>query len=417
MKNIPKKHIVVLGAGFGGTYTMKALHKQFHGRDDIEITLVNDTNYFLFTPLLHEVATGALHPDNVVEPIRKVITCCLKDLIVTSVSHVSFKDKVVHTTSGKISYDYLVMALGAETNFFNIPGAEEHSFTLKSMDDAMAIKRQFIRSLEEATDITDKEERQKLLTFTIIGGGPTGIELAAETAEFFYHTFAKYYPKELIDEVRICVIQRGETILQQFSPVLQKKALTILKKKKVEILLNHAVEKVDSNSVYITGGKKIYTKTPIWVAGVKPTNVTIDKEGLQNSRGCFVVNQGLQLLNDPHVYVIGDMAHCEDPITKKGLPALAQVAVQQGVFVAKNIKRHIEGKDPIPLKIKLRGMLVSLGEWRAAGQVGALHFTGRIAWWMWRTIYLTKLLSWKKKFQVAADWTIQLFTSRDISDV
>ncbi len=409
-------HIVVLGAGFGGIYTVKRLHKHFHKQGNVKITIVNNTNYFLFTPLLHEVATGAIHEQHIVESIRKVFTCCPIDITIATVKSIDPDTKTIHTDTGTISYDYVVVALGSDTAFFNTPGAEELCFTLKSLEDAKTLKSHYVEIMDAAAKAKTQEEQQALLTVAIIGAGPTGVELATETAELFFDTFPAYYPKELIDRFRLVLIQRDHDILLMFDEVIRKKATAILAKNKVEVLCNTSVVSVSEQGIMLSTGEHIPTHTPIWVAGIQAQKLTIGQE-TPNRRGCFVVGPTLQLANDANIFVIGDMAHCEDRNTKQPFPALAQVAVKQGIHAADTIAQLIQGKPATAFHMKLAGLLVSLGQWNAAGQIGKMHMTGKLTWWLWRTIYVSKLLSTRKKFQVIIDWTLHLFSKRDISNI
>lgn len=410
-----KTRILVLGAGFAGTYALKRLHKRLHKRKHVEITVVNDTNYFLFTPLLHEVATGAIKPNNILEPIRKVFTCCHISVRVGNVRAVDTKQKEVLVNEEKIGYDYLIMAMGSETNYFGTAGAAEHCFTLKSLDDALDLKGHYISLMDRAATMSDREARRNLLHTVIIGAGPTGVELAAETAELFFHSFSKYYPQDIIDDVAITLVQRGSDVLPAFDPYVRRKALETLERNGVDVMLNTAVDAVGPSSVHLSSGNTITTHTAIWVAGIKAASFDINAE--KNSRGCLVVGPTLQLIGHKDVFVVGDLAYCENPHTKRGMPALAQVAVAQGELAADNILALMQDAPLKHIHVKLKGMLVSLGQWRAAAEIGKIHFSGRFAWWMWRTVYLSKLLSWRKRLQVAVDWTIELFAPRDISNV
>ncbi len=417
MKQSDKKtRIVILGAGFGGVYAFKKLHKIFHGNKNIELVIVNASNYFLFTPLLHEVATGGISPENVTEPLRKVLGCCLVDLYLGEVTRVDMKKKRVDTTVGTIAYDYLLMALGSTTEFFDTVGAEENSFTLKNLSDALRLKNHFITTIERASKVTDREERKKMLRITIVGGGPTGVELAAETAELFYNTFGEFYPKEVIEDVNIVLIQRGKELIPMFPESVRKRAVKELQKDGIHIRLNTAVHSVTKEGIRTADGEVLYTHTVVWVAGVTPNRVDINGNITKNTRGCIMVSPTMQVAGHPEVCVIGDMAHCPGPDGVDPLPAMAQVAVAQGQKVAENIAAMIRGQKLQSMNYHSKGMLISLGEWMAAGDVRGFHFSGKIAWWVWRTVYLTKLISWQKKLQVAVDWTIDLFSPRDISE-
>lgn len=405
--------IVVVGGGFGGVYALKELHKYTHKHTHIRLTIVNTTNYFLFTPLLHEVATGGMRADNIVEPLRNVFTCCPLTIHVAKAEHISFEKKEITTNSGSISYDYLILAAGAHTSFFNTPGAEANAYTMKSIDDALRFRGRCVANIEKAMHEKDKEKRLALLHVVIIGGGPTGVEMAAETAELFFDTMPRYYPADILRDMRITLVQRMDTLLPGFDPRVQKVSLDVLEKKGVTVLRNTAVEKIENTDVYLNTGNILHTHLPLWVAGIEANTISSDTQTEKNPKQCLFIEKNMRLKNLDDVFVIGDMSYCEG----QPFPALAQVATQQGHAVAKNVIATIHGRPLENMHIKIKGSLVSLGQWRAAGMIGPVFIHGRIAWWIWRTVYLFKVLSPKKRFQIAVDWTVHLFSKRDISDI
>lgn len=410
-----KKRIVILGAGFGGVYVYKHLHKVFHHDPDVELVMVNQTNYFLFTPLLHEVATGSIGPENIVEPIRKVLGCCLADLHVTEVESISLKKKYVETLHGRIDYDYLVVGLGATNNFFAVPGAAENCFTLKNIKDALHIKNRCIDLCEESLHIDDENERKKMLRIVIIGGGATGVELAAEMIELFHHTLEKYFcNKSIRRDAEIVLVHRDAELLPMFSEKLRKKSQQVLTKKGIKVMLNTEVVRVDNQGVHLKNGDVLETHTAIWTAGIMPTPVNLDVK-VKNKNGSIPVEMTLNMKDYPEVFVIGDMAGYIDPHTQKPLPALAQVAFRQSDFVASNIIRSLQNRPLLEFHYKHTASMISLGQWMALGEIAKFSFSGHLAWWMWRTIYLSKLISWQKKLKVAGNWTLNLFSPRDIS--
>ncbi len=406
--------IIIVGAGFGGIYTLKRLHELFHGNTNIQITLVNEKNYFLFTPLLHEIATGGINPENVIEPIRKILGCCLHTLCFGKAHGVDLEKNRLATTIESLSYDYLVLAPGAETNFYDTPGAKDHSFSLKTLDDAIRFKNHCISLIEQASQIKDRSIRKNTLHFVVVGGGPTGVELVAEMQEFLKGTFSKYYPKDVIDDISITLIQKASELLPQFSKSLRTKSFEVLKRKGINVRLETKVSRVTQNNIEINGGSILNTSTVAWVAGVQPVKLAFTPSVEQNENGKLEVNQYLQLGKYPNVYAIGDIALVK---SDRGnyLPSLAQVAVQEAYSVAENIKRQINKQILKPFVYKNAGSLVSLGQWMAVGEISRFVLSGHLTWWIWRTTYLSKLISWQKKVKVAIDWTINTFSPRDIS--
>lgn len=404
----PKK-ILILGAGFAGVQVMSNLRRSLNQPADI--VLVNETNYFLFTPLLHEVATGGLFPENVTMPLRPLAKKCGTKFIQARIKLINLNKKSVLTTAGSLDYDYLVMALGGTTNFYQVPGAEKHSLTLKDLPDTLAIKSRIVQAFEEAS-VLSPADRVGLLTFTIVGGGPTGVGLAAEISDFILDAFKPYYPARLLAEAKIIILQKDNYILPQFSTQLRSRCLEELVKKGVAVRLNEAVTTISASDVTLMSGEVINSRNVIWTAGIKPNEVKMSPSP-EAVKGRLKVDQFFRLPEFPEVYVLGDLAYFEQD--GQSLPMLAQVAHKAGKNVAANLGRVLAGWLPVPFKYRHAGTLISLGSWWAAGEIGFAHFHGRFAWWLWRTIYLSKMPTWSKKLQIALDWTIDLFTARDLS--
>lgn len=415
--NAKPTRVVILGAGFGGVYAFKRLHSIFHRDPSVKLILVNSRNYFLFTPLLHEVATGGVSRENIVEPLRKVLGCCLAEFYLAEAKRVDLREKRVITTCGDLDYDYLILALGAETNFYGTPGAEERSFGLKSLEDAVRLKNHFIKKFEESSTVRKLERLDAKLRFVVVGGGPTGVELAAEMAEMFYETFRAYYRDHFFhDKIKITLVQRQQELLSHFSKKVRAKSLEVLRKKGVDVKLGVRVERIGDGLVELSNGERIKTETVIWVAGVKPREISFDQNVEQGTQGKIKVNEFLQMHGWPEVFIVGDLAEFLGKDGKK-LPALAQVATKEGENVAENIARMMQGKPLYPFLYSHAGDLISLGQWMAVAEIKKFSFWGHFAWWLWRTVYLSKLISFPKKIKVAVDWTINLFMPRDISEL
>lgn len=414
MRSKPVSHIVIVGAGFGGVYTYARLHRLLHAKREVRITLVNRTNYFLFTPLLHEVATGGISPENIVQPLRDILNCSCGVFLCADVQNIQFKKKEIHTSRGILSYDMLVLAPGAETNFFGVQGAEKYAFQLKSLPDAIRLKNQIIASVEAASGITDEALLASLLSFVIVGGGATGVELAGEISDFCYGTLSRYYPYARIrDRVRVTLVQSAPELVPQFPVALRELSAQAMKKKHVDVRLNTTVTAIEEHAVILSTGERIETDTPIWVAGVKPVETPCDDASVRDARGCYSTNATLQLTGYKEVFVLGDCVG----IHGVPMPQLAQVATQQAAFVAENINRAMRGEPLKTFSYRSSGVLISLGEHYAAGQIGNLIFSGMFCWWLWRTVYLSKLHGFRRKLKVALDWTFDLFLPRDISKI
>ncbi len=409
-----KKKVLILGGGFGGLYAYKGLYKYFK-HDDIDITIVNRTNYFLFTPLLHEVATGSVAHHQVVESLRQIIYKNRDILHVADVISVDCNRHIVKTSITDLPYDILILALGATTNFFNAKGAEENCLVLKDLHDAIKIRTMLIESFEKASEIRNENERRKELSFAIIGGGATGVELVSETADLFLDTFLKYY-KERINhsDISLHLINAGPDVLGPFHPRLRKKALRVLRRSGINVRLNTTVKEVREDGLVLGNDEFLPVRHKVWTAGVKPNIPTFTHPITQDQGGRMIVNQFLQIPDCPNVFVLGDMASIKG-VDGKPLPMLAQVAVKQGFHTGLNIKRLLTNKPLAPFSYKSKGELASVGQWHAVANIGGIKFSGAIAWFLWRTIYLFKFLSKSKQVKIAVDWTMNIFYPRDIT--
>lgn len=417
--------ILIVGNGFGGMYALKKLRKIYtrSKKQKIKISVVGVKDYFLFTPLLHEVATGGIKSRNIIEPIRKSLNGCFDELYVGEANLINLKEKSVEIseksdenkpTVKKLFYDLLVLAPGSTTNFYDIPGAEKYSLTLKSLEDAKKIKNRCITQMENASQEKNREKRKKMLAFVVVGGGATGVEITAELYEFLKKTFSHHYPIDVIADISIKLIQKAPELLPQFGVKLRQKSLEALQKKGVEVFLGAGVVKVNEESVVLDSGITIFTENVIWVAGIKPANLKFDEIVPKLPDGRIMVNEYLQLENHKEVFIIGDVSAFKIKNTGMYVPALAQATVDEAKSVAKNIELRLGGKPTKEFVYRHTGDLVSLGYGMAIGQIANFEFSGKITWWIWRTVYLSKIISWKKKIRIAVEWTIDLFCSRDI---
>lgn len=417
MNQNTKKKILILGAGFGGLYAYRSLYDHFN-KHDIDVTIVNKTNYFLFTPLLHEVATGGLSEGSVVESIQHFLAKNGDVIHIADVLSLDPKEKIVTTSLEKLPYDILVIALGASTQFFDTPGAQENSLVLKDLNDAVKMRGSIIDAFQKASVLKDDKARKSALSFVVVGGGPTGVELAAEMAEFIHNTLTDYYQDSIsCDDISITLVNQGPELLSPFPPVLRQKALSILKNKKINVLLNTGVKEVFPNEVLISSGERIDSAYTIWTAGVKPNTEIFNGVLDMNKGGRIIVDKNLHTTNFSEIFAIGDVSFVKENENSTPLPMTAQVASRQGDHVAKNISSLIEGSTLVPFEFESKGEMASLGRFQGLANVFGMSFTGAIAWFMWRTVYLFKFISNFKKIRVAFDWTMNLFFSRDITKI
>ncbi|MDO8676091.1 MAG: NAD(P)/FAD-dependent oxidoreductase [Candidatus Azambacteria bacterium] len=410
-----KKKIVILGAGFGGLFALKSIYKYVKNWQDYDILIIDKKNYFVFTPLLHEVATGGIDPGDIVFPIRDLAKGGTEHLEAEVLSVDTLK-KSVTTSKGEIFYDYLVAALGAGTNFFGVPGAAEHAFTLKNIDDARRLKNHLIHIFDEANSEIDIEKKRDILRIVFIGGGATGVELAAEVAEFLKEIKEKY-PNISSDALEFYLIEAGDKLLSVFHPAFSEKALKILIKKGFKVIFKDPCAKIDSNSVTCVSLNTIKSRTVIWTSGVLPSQIAITPEP-ERQKGRIVVEPALNLKNFPEVFILGDQAAVADK-NFGILPTSAQVATEEGWFVGKNVERFISKKPLKDFHYKHRGDLVSVGKRRAFAQIGRsfLRFDGFAAWFIWRLNYLTKMPGFSKKIRLFFDWLLYIVSKRDIAEI
>jgi NADH:ubiquinone reductase (H+-translocating) len=405
------KNIVIVGGGFGGIYTYKTLRSLSLPRD-VKLTLIDQKNHFLFTPLLPEVAMGGLDQHNVVEPLREIIQG--RDTFVQgTLKQISETEKKIILEDGsEISFDVLILGLGAKTFFFNTPGAEEFSFTLKSLDDAVVLRNHTIDIFEEASRENNSQLKEKLLRFVIVGGGPTGVELAGEAADFMFSTLDKLHNNIHKKEIDIVLVNAAPKLVGMFQEKLQSYAQLALRKVGVRVLNGVMVTGVDAEGIVFKDGTRLDSKTVVWAAGVSPQSFVC--ETLRFDKGRVCVNESLQTKEHKNIFVVGDMSFIENPEAKI-YPQTAQVAKQQGIHTAHNIKNLITDKNLLPFVYKEKGLLASLGRFDAIAQIKNFTFTGFFAWFLWRTIYLFNFASWKKRLRILSDWTLGFFTKRDTS--
>ena len=327
-----KHKIVILGAGFAGLFALKSIYRHVKNWRDFDILIIDRNIYFVFTPLLHEVATGGVNPADIVFPIRDLAKGRTEHLE-AEVFSVDLLKKSVVTNKCEVSYDYLISALGAGTNFFGIPGAGEYAFTLKNVNDAIKLKNHLTHIFDEANNEKDLERQKDILRIVIIGGGATGVELGAEIHEFLKEV-NKEYPRIFEDAVEFYLIEAGDKLLPIFHPKFSEKAFKIMQKKGFKIIFKDPCAKVTEQGIICISNKEIKSRTIIWTSGVLPSQIAMTPE-LTRQKNRIVVEPSLNLKDFPEVFVIGDLAAVSDK--KFGmLPTSAQVATEEGKFVGKN---------------------------------------------------------------------------------
>lgn len=411
------KRILILGGGFAGVSAALHLEKIFARDDNLEITLISDENFLLFTPMLPEVPSGSIEAKHIVSPIRASLRrATFQNSVVYSID---LKKRIVLSSHcpmcqvRELEFEHLVLALGSTTNFYGLPGVSENALPMKTLSDAMALRNHVIDVLEHADLQSDPEIRRAMLTFVVAGGGFAGAETVAELRDFAY-TARRYYKNIRPKEVRLLLVHSGPRIMPEISESLANYALKKLRKRGVDVLLNTRISSASAGWVELSTKERIPTKTLIWTAGVSPSPLLADLPCERNKRGQIIANECLEVPGHPGVWAVGDSAEILNPHTGQPYPPTAQHAVRQGKVVAWNIAASIRGGTKKKFSYEPLGVLASLGRRSAVAEICGLRFSGFFAWWLWRTIYLLKLPGLERRMRVAMDWTLDLFFPRDI---
>jgi len=429
--------IVILGSGFAGIEVLKKLQKKYHSNKNIEITMVSKDNFILFTPMLPEVASGMIETRHIVTPVRSF--CKKAKFYEASIESIDLDNRQVTLTHSigrqsepndwrehTLKYDYLVIALGSENNFFNMSDIEKHSFTMKSINDAIILRNHIINILEQADlEENNKELRKSLLTFVVVGGGFNGVETVGAINDFVRESIKDYYKNIYMTEVRVILVHTTDKLLEQIDEPLGKFALEKLKACGVEFILNTHVVGATPNSVKLDDNDNtiIPSYTLIWTAGVTPSKLVANLPCGHDKGLRIMVNNYLEVSGyEDVVYALGDCASITDPHTGKPYPPTAQHAIRQGKVAARNIissiKNGRENKNNKKTKFdyKTKGMMAEIGKRTGVAILfGRIKLHGFLAWWMWRTYYLANLPTGKKKLKVMGDWTSDLFFKPDIA--
>jgi NADH dehydrogenase len=411
-----KTKIVILGGGFGGLYTALELEKTLARRPDMEVTLVNRDNFFLFTPMLHEVAASDLDPTDIVNPIRKLLKRVR--FFDGRIEKIDLQRKQVAVAHGyedhrhELDYDHLVLALGSVANFFNLPGVEERALTMKSLDDAMTLRSRLIEHLEEADFECYPQERERLLTFVVAGAGFAGVETIAAANDFLRDAI-RFYPHLSADMIRLVLVEFASGILPELGPALGIYAQKILARRGVEIRLQTGVVSMSEKGVALSDGTFIATNTLIWTAGSAP-NPLLATLPCAKEKGKLIAEATMEVRGWPGVWALGDCAAIPDPKSGRPYPPTAQHALRQGKALARNLAAIIDGQSAQPFVFSTIGQLAAIGRRTGVANIMGINFSGFIAWWLWRTIYLSKLPRLEKKVRVALGWTLDLLFSKDL---
>ncbi|HET7711763.1 MAG TPA: NAD(P)/FAD-dependent oxidoreductase [Thermoanaerobaculia bacterium] len=390
--------VVIIGGGFGGLYTARNLR-----RAPVRITLIDRRNFHLFQPLLYQVATAALNPSDIASPIRSVlrrqpnVTVLLGEAI-----SVDLAERRVHLEDGAVDYDYLVVATGASHSYFGHDTWETHAPGLKTIEDALEIRRRILLAFEAAERETDASVREALLTFVIIGAGPTGVELAGALSEIARRTMIRDFRSIDPRQARVLLIEARDRVLPSYPADLSSKAQQQLEELGVEVLTSAQVTAVTAEQVRL-GERTISTHTVLWAAGVQGSPLARTLGVPLDRAGRVVVSSALTVPGHDNVFVIGDIAAAARD-DGSIVPGVAPAAIQEGIHTARNIERALAGEPLVPFRYRDKGSLATIGRAAAVADIGRLHFGGFSAWIAWLTIHIFFLIGFRNRFLVLLQW-------------
>jgi NADH dehydrogenase len=415
MRNTPRKRVLILGGGFAGLTVAMELEKKLAQDPSVEITLINRDNFFLFTPMLHEVAASDLDLTTIVNPVRKMLQRV--HFFAGEVQRIDIKQRSVVVSHGfdhhhhTLEFDFLVLGLGSVTNHYGLPGLQEYALTMRTLGDAMRLRNHLIAHLEEA-DSDCTKSKAPLVTFVVAGGGFAGVETVAGINDFVRGAM-RSYPHLTEDMLRIVLVHSGPVILPELDEQLGAYAQRKLAGRKVEIHLNAKVEGFSGRAVRLSDGTTIHTNTLLWTAGTSP-NPLLETIPCAKERGRLLVTETLELQAWPGVWALGDCAAIPDRRTGRFYPPTAQHALREAKVVAHNIIASVRGTAKKRFEFSTIAQLAAIGRRTGVANILGINFSGFIAWWLWRTIYLSKLPRLEKKLRVAFDWTLDLIFSKDL---
>jgi NADH dehydrogenase len=401
--NVKRLTVVIVGAGFAGIQAAKELRGA-----SVQVVMLDRNNYHLFQPLLYQVAMALLAPTEIAYPVRAIFRKQANfQFRMAEVQQVDFDQQIVQTSNGPVRYDYLILAVGGETNNFGLESVARNGFGLKDLFDAMRIRNHILKVFERASLETDPKALEALRTFVIAGGGPTGVECAGALSELIRLALSKDFPEMDLQDVRVILLEAADRLLAGFPPELSQSAASTLQKKRVDICFGAAVTGYDGKQVLLQGGGKIPTNTLIWAAGVRAESL-LDRLGLQQARqGRVRVESTLQVPGHPEVFVSGDAAYLEED--GQPLPLMAPVAIQQGKTAARNIQRILAGQKLEHFDYRDPGSMATIGRNAAVARVNGFKFHGFLAWVVWLAVHLFWLIDFRNRLLVLIHWAWDYF--------
>jgi len=399
-----RPRVVIVGGGFGGLYAARALK-----RDDVDVLLLDRTNHHLFQPLLYQVATATLAPTDITAPIRWLLRKQRNaTVLMEEVGHIDTARRVVLTTDGREhAYDYLIVATGARHAYFAHPEWETLAPGLKSVDDAIELRRRILTAFERAELIEDAEERAAWLTFIVVGGGPTGTELAGMLPTIARHALGRDFRRIDPTSARVILVEGGPKILPSYPDELSEHARRDLTNLGVDVRTGTLVSEIGQHHV-VAGGERIHAHTILWAAGNAASPLGRDLHVTLDRAGRVPVAPDLSVPGWRDVFVIGDLA--ATTTNGKPVPGVAPAAMQMGALAAKNIRRDLEQRERVPFRYRNKGDLATIGRYRAIADFGRLRVTGSLAWWFWLFLHILYLAGFRNRISVLVEWAYSYFT-------
>ncbi len=402
--NLPltdKKRIVIIGGGFAGINLAKSLRKS-----DYQIVMVDRQNYHAFQPLLYQVSTAGLEPDSIAYPIRKILKRHKNfHFRMATVEGINTDQNFIETDIGSISYDYLVIATGTRTNFFGNKSVQKYSMPMKSVPQALNIRSLILQNFERADYCNDEAERKALLNFCIVGGGPTGVELAGAFAELKKHVFPKDYKHLDISEMHIHLFEGSDRLLSGMSETASRKSLEFLENLGVQVHLKTLVKDYDGEVLTMNGGESMNTRNFIWTAGVTGASIPgIREDSIHPRLNRYRVDRFNRVEGYTNVFAVGDVAYMETEAFPEGHPQVAQPAIQQGKLLAANLKALSKNQDMKEFEYNDKGSMATIGRNKAVVDLPFVSFGGFFAWFIWMFIHLMSLVGFRNRVIVFFNW-------------
>ncbi|HEU4672279.1 MAG TPA: NAD(P)/FAD-dependent oxidoreductase [Candidatus Limnocylindrales bacterium] len=425
------KRVVILGGGFAGVSAAQELTKRLRREhrlstpdapiaDGVEVLLVNRDNYFVFQPLLADILSGTIETTHVVVPIRRMlrqaqVEVAHVDAIDTAARTVTLRRRLGGATT-EVRYDALVIALGGVTDLSAVPGMAEHAVGIRTLGDAFYLRNRALEMLEEARVETDPDRRERFLTFVVVGGGSTGVEVAAELKDLLELAARSFHDVRL--EPRVVLVHGRKTVLSELGDRLGRYTTRKLRDAGIDLRLERRVRRVEIDRVELDDGTEIPSATVVSTVGNAPNPVLADLPGAaRDARGWLTPDATFAVPGLENVWALGDCASITDPHTGGPMPATAQHAIREGPHAARNVLAALDGRAQTPFAYGQLGMLVSVGRFKAVGEVFGIKVSGFIGWFLWRSYYLLRLPTIDRRLRVAIDWTLDLVLQRDIVEI